>query len=116
MGRTVLVAPSHIASEVFDVPKSRPNLTRPTPRAEYPSAGHAPDGRERLPRRRLQTILEVLLQLRHLRRRDELDVRLIGMLCGVVLVVVLRRVEAVELRDGRDDRCVEDLGRVELGD
>src|SRR5439155_494728 len=56
----------------------------------------------------------MLPKLRHLWCGDELDVRLAGMLCRVILVIVLGLVETVERHQLGHDRRVEDLRRVEL--
>src|SRR6185436_16506427 len=59
---------------------------------------------------------EVAAELRHLGRRDGLDVRLAGMERGVVLVVGLGLVELAQRLERGGDRAVEDARALELLD
>src|SRR5687767_11276446 len=55
-----------------------------------------------------KTIGEPLPQLLEFRRDGTCNVRLIGMQCGVVSVIVFRRIERVERLQRRHDRPAED--------
>src|SRR5206468_12385325 len=61
-------------------------------------------------------ILEVLPNLLHLGTRIEQDVGLERIPSGVVLVVLLGGIEAIERNDLGDDRAIEDLGPIQLLD
>src|SRR6266511_985040 len=78
--------------------------------------GLRPRPATRLGGRALHAIAKVLADLPHLRRRIEEDVGAERIALGVVLVIGLGRVEAVEPHDLGHDRAVEDVRGIDLLD
>src|SRR3989440_12970902 len=82
----------------------------------YAGSRSPPDGLKALKELLLVERGELLLQPSHLRQVVEDDVRLVGVAREIVLVILLRGIEALERRHLGDDGTGEDAGLVQLVD